>query len=70
MGEWFMSVAAGLEYMHNRPMGKAIPQAEEDDEEDREDGDDADLDEEEKEARAREEAGNAWMVEQGFDSKE
>ncbi|WP_310646587.1 hypothetical protein [Limnohabitans sp.] len=71
MGEWFMSVAAGLEYMHNRPLGKAIPQAEEDDEEDREDGENADLDDdEEKEARAREEAGNAWMVEQGFDSKE
>ena len=27
-------------------------------------------DEEEREAREREEAGNAWMVEQGFDSKE
>jgi hypothetical protein len=25
---------------------------------------------EEREAREREEAGNAWMVEQGFDSKE
>nr|WP_315226709.1 hypothetical protein [uncultured Limnohabitans sp.] len=70
MGEWFMSVAAGLEYMHNRPLGKAIPQADEEDNEDGEAGDDADLDEEEKEARAREEAGNAWMVEQGFDSKE
>jgi hypothetical protein len=74
MGEWFMGVAAGLEYMHNRPLGKAIPQAEADDEDDSADGDnadsDADLDEEEKEARAREEAGNAWMVEQGFDSKE
>jgi hypothetical protein len=51
-------------------LGKAIPQADEEDNEDGEAGDDADLDEEEKEARAREEAGNAWMVEQGFDSKE
>jgi hypothetical protein len=71
MGEWFMGVAAGLEYMHNRPLGKAIPQAEENDSDnDSEADDDAELDEEEKEARAREEAGNAWMVEQGFDSKE
>jgi hypothetical protein len=29
-----------------------------------------DDDSEEREAREREEAGNAWMVEQGFDSKE
>jgi hypothetical protein len=32
-------------------------------------GDPAEADEE-REAREREEAGNAWMVEQGFDSKE
>jgi hypothetical protein len=32
-------------------------------------GDQAEPDEE-REAREREEAGNAWMVEQGFDSKE
>ena len=71
MGEWFMSVAAGLEYMHHKPLGHAIPQAAADEEEDHEaNASDAELDEEEKEARAREEAGNAWMVEQGFDSKD
>jgi hypothetical protein len=32
-------------------------------------GDQAESDEE-RDAREREEAGNAWMVEQGFDSKE
>ena len=71
LGEWFMTVAAGLEYMHHKPLGKAIPQAAADEDEDHEaDASDAELDEEEKEARAREEAGNAWMVEQGFDSKD
>jgi hypothetical protein len=70
-GEWFMCVAAGLEYMHHKPLGHAIPQAAADEEDDHDaDASDAALDEEEKEARAREEAGNAWMVEQGFDSKE
>ncbi len=71
LGEWFMTVAAGLEYMHHKPLGKAIPQAAADEDEDHEaDASDAELDEEEKEALAREEAGNAWMVEQVFDSKD
>lgn len=70
VGEWFLSVAAGLEYMHHKPLGSAIPQAEADDESDGAQASEADLDEEEKQAREREEAGNAWMVEQGFDSKD
>jgi len=69
-GEWFMCIAAALEYMHHKPLGHAIPQAQADDESDSAEITDAELDEEEKEARAREEAGNAWMVEQGFDSKD
>ncbi len=69
-GEWFMCIAAALEYMHHKPLGHAIPQAQADDEPDGAETTDAELDEEEKEARAREEAGNAWMVEQGFDSKD
>jgi len=69
-GEWFMCIAAALEYMHHKPLGHAIPQAQVDDESDGAQTTDAELDEEEKEARAREEAGNAWMVEQGFDSKD
>jgi hypothetical protein len=69
-GEWFMCIAAALEYMHHKPLSHAIPQAQADDESDGAETTDAELDEEEKEARAREEAGNAWMVEQGFDSKD
>ena len=69
-GEWFMCIAAALEYMHHKPFSHAIPQAQADDEPDGAETTDAELDEEEKEARAREEAGNAWMVEQGFDSKD
>jgi hypothetical protein len=73
MGTWFMSVAAALEYMHGKPETAPIPEHDEDDDED--DGDDNDhlnaFDaEEEKEARAREDAGADWMVEQGFDRKD
>ncbi len=73
MGEWFLTVAAGLEYMYSRP--DTAPAAKNDPEEnvDDEDGDDqfGKFDaEEEKEARAREEAGADWMVEQGFDRKD
>jgi hypothetical protein len=70
MGEWFMSIAAGLEYMHHKPLGSAIPQAEVDDASGSAQASESELDEEEREAREREEAGNAWMVEQGFDSKD
>lgn len=71
MGEWFLTVAAGLEYMHSKPA--AAPVGRQDDDENEEDGDDH-LDEfdaaEENDARAREEAGADWMVEQGFDRKD
>jgi len=64
MGEWFLTVAAALEYMYNKP---EHPQAtSSDDEEENGEGEDAD----EKEARTREEAAADWMVEQGFDRKE
>ena len=75
-GEWFLTVAAGLEYMYHKP--GAAPAAKNDafdDDEERadQDGDD-DLNAfdaaEEGEARAREEAGADWMVEQGFDRKD
>ena len=63
-GGWFLSVAAGLEYMlslhdvtHSHDM-------------DDEDAEPAEDPEEEAEARAREEAGADWMVEQGFDRKD
>jgi hypothetical protein len=82
MGEWFMTIAAALEYLHNKPLTAAerghVEEADDDGQEDRDDvrnerHDDnhtEDHDEEEADARAREEAGNDWMVEQGFDRKD
>ncbi len=72
VGAWFMTVAAALEYMHGTPMRGGAQSGQADADEDLENverGDQAEPDEE-REAREREEAGNAWMVEQGFDSKE
>ena len=70
-GAWFLTVAAGLEYMHQKPMGAAAQTARtEADDDATERAHAGPEDEEEREAREREEAGNAWMVEQGFDSKE
>lgn len=81
MGPWFMTVASTLEYMHNKPLTaaeRAQLTGAEDDEQDvdevrnerHDDNHTEDHDEEEADARAREEAGNDWMVEQGFDRKE
>jgi hypothetical protein len=81
MGEWFMTIACALEYMHNKPLTAAERAQLAGPEEDEEDLDEVrnerhddnhteDHDEDEAEARAREEAGNDWMVEQGFDRKE
>jgi len=85
-GEWFMTIAAALEYMHHKPLTAAErSRMEGEDEDGDEDGardrDDVrverhddnhteDHDEEEADARAREDAGNDWMVEQGFDRKD
>ena len=72
VGAWFMSVAAALEYMHGTPMRRGASSNDADADEDLQNverGDQPEPDEE-REAREREEAGNAWMVEQGFDSKE
>jgi hypothetical protein len=58
--------------MHGTPMRVGAQSGQADADEDLENverGDPAEADEE-REARGREEAGNAWMVEQGFDSKE
>nr|WP_315426232.1 hypothetical protein [uncultured Albidiferax sp.] len=63
-GEQFMVVAACLEYLYTRADDRgAAVEDESDDEEDH------DLDPEEQEARDREDAGAAWMEEQGFDPK-
>ena len=77
LGDWFMSVTVGLEYMYSKPLGaedRAPADDEEDTDDDRHERRDSnhteDDDAEEAEARAREEAGNDWMVQQGFDRKE
>ncbi len=73
-GEWFMTVAAGLEYMYSRPDTAPAVSPESHDEEGDGERDEGDLDaldaEEENDARLREEAGADWMVEQGFDRKD
>jgi hypothetical protein len=81
MGEWFMTVAAALEYMYHKadPAMAAEHGADQEngDEEEGEGGDDRfsefDADDDrnkETDAQAREEAGADWMVEQGFDRKD
>lgn len=78
MGEWFLTLAAGLEYMYSKP--DTSPASRHADDADGNDEDDAseeegnhsdELDSDElADARAREEAGADWMVEQGFDRKD
>jgi len=83
MGEWLMTVAAGLEYLYAKP-GKSLATASDD--EDDQDGDedggddndqdqsddlrgDADDSDSERGARRREDAAEDWMEAQGFDRK-
>ena len=73
MGEWLLTVAAGLEYLFAKPERASAKDHSEDGDEDAENGENGDHDgedEEKKDARAREEAGQDWMVEQGFDRKD
>jgi len=75
MGAWFLTVAAGLEYMYGKPDAAPAVTTDADSEDGADDDeDDERLDEfdaeEERDARAREEAGADWMVEQGFDRKD
>jgi hypothetical protein len=81
MGEWFMTVAAALEYMHTQPLSAAnrAPEAEKDPEDEhgesarpqaQEDGGARIEDDDDQDARTREEAGNDWLAEQGFDRKD
>ena len=72
-GEWFLTVAAGLEFMAGKPgLTGAAHDGVDDDESDSEaEDDDFDGDADEKaDAKARREAGDDWMVEQGFDRKD
>ena len=70
LGDWFLAVAAALEYLYNKPETAQRSTSLDDDEDDEDLVTDDIEDEEEKEARAREEAGQDWMVEQGFDRKD
>lgn len=71
-GGRFLTVAAGLEYMHGKADPSQAAQAADEDTEE-EGGEDRDGDfnqQDSDDARARDEAGADWMVEQGFDRKE
>ena len=74
-------VAAALEYMHTKPLSAAnrAPEAEKDPEDAhaesarpqvQEDGGARIEDDDDQDARTREEAGNDWLAEQGFDRKD
>ena len=84
MGEWFLSVAAALEYMHSKPLSADNRPAVSKDDADK-DGHNDNLsrsegsddhreataeDGDEADALAREEAGNDWLAAQGFDRKD
>jgi len=76
MGNGFLTVAAGVEYMHHKPATAPARSHDPEDEVEVEVEEDTDAElspldaEEESDARAREEAGADWMVEQGFDRKD
>lgn len=81
-GEWFLAVAAGLEFMAGQPTAATAAQGEGDEADD----DDADADEDgdnrpqgfdadeygdgADDEKTRQEAGADWLVEQGFDRKD
>jgi hypothetical protein len=77
-GEWFLTVAAGLEYMAGKPALASAGQADSEEDDEDEDGEDFDArdgdgerdESDESDAKARKEAGDDWMVEQGFDRKD
>lgn len=82
MGEWFLAVAAGLEFMYSKPETRSASQDDDSEDHDDEPGDDRNDQgrssdpaggpdgDDERDERAREEAGADWMVEQGFDRKD
>ncbi len=70
MGDWFLTVAAALEYMFYKPEHAPASETAESEEDDKDGSENESMDEDERDAQAREEAGADWMVEQGFDRKE
>ncbi len=75
-GDWFLTVAAALEYMAGKPALAPVGQGDSEDEDEDGDGfearggDDERDERDESDAKARKEAGDDWMVEQGFDRKD
>lgn len=77
-GDWFMAVAAGAQYMLGMSApsmaGDGAERGDEDDNDTQDHGDDPAFlsahDDRGSDAKARHEAGNDWMVEQGFDRKD
>ena len=81
-GEWFLTVAAGLHYMADKPDaafgGQGGGDARDEDSDEGDDGDtdgqddfnDHESDEVRGDARDREEAGASWLEDQGFDRKD
>ncbi len=72
-GEWFLTVAAGLEYMAGKPSAQAMATDDDEDSDDEDGPDEFDRDEDGEEhadSKARKEAGDDWMAEQGFDRKD
>ena len=75
-GEWFLTVVAGLEYMAGKPSLAQASQGDDEDDDTDEDSDSPDeFDRDENgddqgDGQARKEAGDDWMVEQGFDRKD
>lgn len=82
LGAKFMTIAAALEYLHHKTFAEGAhlhdPEGEVDERDAARSDRDGDhpmdamegLEDDEADARARDEAGNDWMVEQGFDRKE
>ena len=84
-GEWFLTVAAGLQYMADKPDNSDKAFAGQDGDQDSEDHDDSDQDDDSDgvddfndhesdevrgDARDRKEAGASWLEGQGFDPKD
>lgn len=79
-GNWFLTVSAGLEYMYHRHDSTLAAAAHDEDADEENEHTHADHDGDDRpdpvdsddahDAKAREEAGADWMVEQGFDRKD
>ena len=80
-GDWFLTVAAVLEYMHTKPDGRMQAADDEQENQEQEDADDSMREPEDgasgsfdsdgaQDAKISQEAGADWLAEQGFDRKD